>query len=335
MIAATALGLAAAFAFAASALLQQRAAHRSLGGNAAALRGAAGVRRLFGDLVRSRTWLLGWLTNLCGVGAQAAALRLGSVATVQPLMAAQLLFALAMSSGERRRLPSVRDVLSGLAVCAGLVIVLGTYRPPTVDVAAHRDRVLVATVVGIALVLILRQLSRRSPGWLAGPLVGVAAGLCHAYNAVYLKLTVDEVFRDGIAAVADWPVYALAATALTGMLLGQIAFASGPLPPAIAAMSVTNPVAGFALGVLAFDAPGPHEPAVLAAVAVSGVLVAAGVVGLANAPGTQEVYAGQTATDPPHTGNRCGWSRCPETAASGPPGGSDGSTPARTDANRP
>jgi hypothetical protein len=77
MIAATAVGLAAAFVFALSALLQQRAARRSLGGDVGALRHAAGVRRLFGALVRSRTWLAGWLTNLCGVAAQAAALKIG------------------------------------------------------------------------------------------------------------------------------------------------------------------------------------------------------------------------------------------------------------------
>jgi hypothetical protein len=58
----------------------------------------------------------------------------------------------------------------------------------------------------------------------------------------------------------DWPVYALTATAISGMLLVQIAFASGPLPPAVAAMSVTNPVASFVLGILAFDAPRSPRP---------------------------------------------------------------------------
>ena len=96
-------------------------------------------------------------------------------------------------------------------------------------------------------------------------------GLCHALNAVYLKLTVEDLFHGGVlATLFDWPVYALAATALSGMLLVQIAFASGPLPPAVAAMSVTNPVASFVLGILAFDAPAPRDPGVLSAIAVSG-----------------------------------------------------------------
>jgi hypothetical protein len=92
MIAVTALGLTAAFLFALSAFLQQRAARAAIGEDISTLRDASGVVRLLGHLVRNRTWLVGWITNLFGVGTQAAALKVGSVAAVQPLMASQLLF---------------------------------------------------------------------------------------------------------------------------------------------------------------------------------------------------------------------------------------------------
>jgi hypothetical protein len=290
MIAVTALGLAAAFLFALSAFLQQRAARAAVG-DTSTLRDAAGVMRLLGRLVRNRTWLVGWITNLCGVGTQAAALKVGSVAAVQPLMASQLLFVLTLASGEQRRWPSTRDWLSALAVCAGLVLLLLTADASSLTGAPHRHRVLIATVCTVGLIVVLRQLSRHAFPWLAGPLVGVAAGLCHALNAVYLKLTVEDVYHGGAAAtLSDWPVYALVLTAVSGMLLVQIAFASGPLPPAIAAMSVTNPVASFVLGILAFDAPAPRGPGVLSAIAVSGVLIAVGIVGLANASSTRRLY---------------------------------------------
>jgi hypothetical protein len=290
MIAVAALALAAAFLFALSAFLQQREARTVFGGDPASLRDAAGVKRLLGRLVRSRTWLAGWLTNLCGVGTQAAALKVGSVAAVQPMMAAQLLFVLGLASGEQRRWPSGRDWLSALAVCAGLVLLLTADASPLTG-APHRHRVLLATVCMVGLIVTLRQVSRHTFPWLAGLLVGVAAGLCHALNAVYLKLTVEDVFHGGVlATLVDWPVYALAVTAVSGMLLVQIAFASGPLPPAVAAMSVTNPVASFVLGILAFDAPAPRDPGVLSAIAVSGVLIAVGVVGLANASSTRRLF---------------------------------------------
>jgi hypothetical protein len=289
MIVVTALGLAAAFLFALSAFLQQRAA-RAVVGDSSTLRDASGVMRLLGRLVRNRTWLVGWITNLCGVGTQAAALKVGSVAAVQPLMASQLLFVLTLASGEQRRWPSARDWLSALAVCAGLVLLL-TADASSLTGAPHRHRVLMATACMVGLIVILRQLSRHTFPWLTGPLVGVAAGLCHALNAVYLKLTVEDVYHGGAAATLfDWPVYALAVTAVSGMLLVQIAFASGPLPPAVAAMSVTNPVASFVLGILAFDAPAPRGLGVLSAIVASGVLITVGIVGLANASSTRRLY---------------------------------------------
>jgi len=90
----------AAFLFALSAFLQQRAARAAIGEDVSTLRDASGVVRLLGHLVRNRTWLVGWITNLFGVGTQAAALKVGSVAAVQPLMASQLLFVLSLASGE-------------------------------------------------------------------------------------------------------------------------------------------------------------------------------------------------------------------------------------------
>jgi hypothetical protein len=289
MIAVTALGLAAAFLFALSAFLQQRAARAAVG-DTSTLHDASGVMRLLGRLVRNGTWQVGWITNLCGVGTQAAALKVGSVAAVQPLMASQLLFVLTLASGEQRRWPSTRDWLSALAVGAGLVLLM-TADASSLTGAPHRHRVLMATACMVGLIVVLRQLSRHTFPWLAGPLVGVAAGLCHALNAVYLKLTVEDLYHGGAAATLfDWPVYALVLTAVSGMLLVQIAFASGPLPPAIAAMSVTNPVASFVLGILAFDAPAPRGPGALSAIAVSGVLIAVGIVGLANASSTRRLY---------------------------------------------
>jgi hypothetical protein len=167
----------------------------------------------------------------------------------------------------------MRDWLSAIAVGAGLVLVLTAYGTSPLTGAAHRHRVLLVMAGVVALIVILRQVSRHTAPWRASLLIGVAAGLCHALNAVYLKLTVEDLYHGGVpAAVLDWPVYALAATALAGMLLGQIAFASGPLPPAVAAMSITNPVG------------------VLAAIALSGVLIALGVVGLAHASSTRRLY---------------------------------------------
>lgn len=291
MTAVAAVGLTAAFLFALSAFLQARAARAAVGGDPSSLRESSGVNQLVRRLARSRTWLIGWLTNLCGFGAQAAALKLGSVATVQPLMSTQLLFVLSMTSAEQRRWPKARDWVSALAVCGGLVLLLTAEGGSPLIGSPRRDRVLLATVCAVGLIVILVLVSRLSPARIASMLVGVGAGLCHAMNAVFLKMTIDDLLGRGVAATAvDWPGYALAVSTLSGLLLGQLAFASGALPPAVASISVTNPVASLAVGLLAFDVPVPTGAGALAALAISGVVLAAGITGLANSPSMQRMY---------------------------------------------
>jgi multisubunit Na+/H+ antiporter MnhG subunit len=112
-------------------------------------------------------------------------------------------------------------------------------------------------------------------------LLAVAAGLCFAMSAVLMKLTATDLLERGVAATAeDWVGYALAASTLTGLLLGQWAFATGSLAAAIAAMTITNPIASYLVGVLAFHVAPPTSPGALAAVAGAGALISAGVLGL-------------------------------------------------------
>lgn len=292
MILVAILGLAAAFLFAVSAFLQQLAARETVGGRNVSLKEPSEVRLLAIRLPRSRTWLRGWLANLCGWFTQAAALRVGSVAAVQPLMSTQLLFVMALASGSQRRWPGFRDWLSALAVCGGLVLFLTTEGASPLHGSPQRPRVILSSVCAIGLIVILLLVSRACAAWLGSMLVGVGAGLCHAMNAVFIKMTMTDLLDRGVAATAvDWPGYALAISSLGGLLLGQLAFASGALPPAVAAISVTNPVAGVAVGLLAFDAPVPDSPGALAAIAVSGALVTTGITGLANATSTRQMYA--------------------------------------------
>ena len=294
MIAVTAVGLAAALLFAVSAFLQRRAARDALGGHPSSLTGPLSVLRFVGRLTRSRTWVAGWLVNLVGNGVQAVALKMASVSAVQPLMSTQLLFAMSLASAEERRWPSLRDAASAVAVCVGLTVLLTTEGAIPLSAPPHRGRALAMAAFAIAVIVALRFISRHVTARLASVLSGISAGLCHAMSAVLIKVILEDISAHGIvAAVVHWPVYALIASTVGGFVLGQLAVASGPLPAAVAAMSVTNPVASFLAGMLAFDAPMPRDPGVVTAIAVSGALIVAGIIGLANASGTQDLYRGE------------------------------------------
>jgi drug/metabolite transporter (DMT)-like permease len=290
---AVSLGLLAAFLFAASASLQQHAAHKvdytSQTGRRGGTRGRPAVIlaliRLVRSLLRSKLWLFGWMTNLVGFLIQAAALHFGSVALVQPLLVTQLLFALPMASAWCRRWPHRRDWMAGGAICAGLVVFLAVRGVAPLEGTPDRRLVLVS---GFSLLIIVGVLMLASTGrrpLAHATIIAVAAGLCFAFSAVLMKLTTDDLLHRGVGATArDWPGYVLAVSTLTGLVLEQGAFAAGSLPAAVAAMTITNPLASYVLGVLAFHVMPPSSPGAVVALAGAGVLLFAGAVGLAHSP---------------------------------------------------
>jgi hypothetical protein len=278
------LALLAAFLFALAAFLQQRAARRTEHPTRSIVGGAAG---LMARLVRDRTWLTGWGVNLAGFAAQAVALRIGSVAAVQPVMATQLLFALPMSSLERRVWPRLRDWASAGAICGGLVVLLLVDGAAPLAGEADRPKVLLAAAFAAVLVVTLALIAQRVRRPVASLLVASAAGLCFAMSSVFMKLTADDLVDHGVGHTArDWPGYALAVSTLLGLVLEQSAFATGALPWSVATMNAVNPVASYAAGMLAFDVPVPSDPLSLAGISAAGLLVVAGVLGLAHSPST-------------------------------------------------
>jgi len=279
------LGLVVAFLFAASAFLQQRAARTTTRTSDSAARGAW---RLMSVLARNRTWLAGWLVNLVGFGTQAVALHVGSVATVQPMLAAQLMFALPMSSLELRRWPRPRDWFAAGSICAGLVVLLVVVHVAPIAGEPNRDRIVIAALATLAVILVLSPLAVRV-GQNAVVLVGAGcAGLCFAMSAVFIKLTTDDLANHGVAYTArDWVGYALAVSTLLGLVLGQGAFANGPLPWAVAIKETVNPIASYAIGVLAFPVSLPTDAGSLAGLAAAGALVLLGGIALAGTPSAE------------------------------------------------
>jgi hypothetical protein len=150
---------------------------------------------------------------------------------------------------------------------------------------ANRGRVILAGLCAAALVGLLVWAAAGRTQLLHATLVSVAAGLCFAMSAVLMKLTTDDLLHRGVLATAlDWPGYCLAVSTLTGLVLEQGAFATGSLSAAVAAMTITNPLASYLLGVLAFRVKPPSSPGALAALAGSGALLIVGVAALSRSP---------------------------------------------------
>lgn len=300
------LACAAAFAFALSAMLEQRAASQATEQHSLAT--VHGFSAFVRALVRRKLWLTGFVINNVGFVIQAAALHLGSVALVQPVMVSQVLFALlltgvglagrsANSTGSRRVLlrPTLKDWIYVLCICAGLIVLLSVSGAAPLHGTPNREQVVwvLLAMTGLVITLVITARSHPDPR-ATSLLLAIAAGVCFAGNAVLTKLTTTDLFGPGVLHTAlDWPGYGLAVATASGLLIEQAAFAAGTLPWAVAAMSITNPVISYLAGIFGFHVTAPHTPGAFAAVSVTAVLIGVGIAGLAHSP----LSRGETTAD--------------------------------------
>jgi drug/metabolite transporter (DMT)-like permease len=288
-----ACSLLAGLFFATSSVAQQRATWTAAGASTVHGTGERGslldrlpVLRLLQSLARNRLWVLGWFVNFGGFCAQAAALHAGSVAIVQPILVTELLFTLILVSFADRTRPYRTETLGGLLIAAGVVVFLIARGGVDDDAPVHRGLVLLATIAGAAAVgiLVIASTGRSPLAHSAG--IAAAAGLCFAISAVLIKLTAIDLFDHGVrTAATDWTGYTLAVTSVTGALLEQEAFRSGPLSITLSVVTITNPVASYAIGVLAFEVSIPTDAGTLAQLTGAAAAMTAGSVLLARGAG--------------------------------------------------
>jgi drug/metabolite transporter (DMT)-like permease len=237
------LALLAALLFAAASVAQRRAA-------AEVPDEAARGGRLVARLVRSRRWWLGTVGDTAAYVVQAAALGLGSVLLVQPLLVSTLLFALPLEARHSGRpITTTQRWCSGaLVVALALFVVVGeptagVDRRPFVDwlpVGVVLLMVTAACVVGAG--------GRRGPRRAA--LLAAAAGICYGLVGVLTKSVVSLLTTGLVPLLTGWETWVLVVAVAGGTFLQQIAFGAGPLSASLPAVTVGEPVVASVLGVL-------------------------------------------------------------------------------------
>lgn len=271
---AVAAGAAAALAFAASAVIEQHCVH------AVPLRNPLDPRLLL-DLARERLWLAAIGLSVAGLTLQIAALHFGPLALVQPMMACDVLFAVlirALLLG--RRWPD-RVVLTGVLCCAGgLAAFLAVARP-------HGDRLALAPLSVVPLAAALAGVlaaclaaARFGPPHARPLTLGLACGVSYGVTAFLLKEVSSTISR---GAGSLWPLYAVVVLGPLAFLLNQSAFQAGVfLAPALAVITVADPLVSIAVAVLWLHERIAARPADLAAEAAALAVMAGGIILLAH-----------------------------------------------------
>ena len=287
------LTLLAALGFAAAAVLQQEEAGRqhSDGGPEASL--------VF-KLAQQPLWLLGMLVYILAYGFQVWAVSLGPIVVIQPLIAAQLVFALVLGMLIQGRHASLREWLGAVAVTAGLAgFIVGT--DPS---AGNPDPSLMGWgistgVVGVS-TLIAIVLGWWTTGGARSGWYGAAAGLAWGLMIVLMKTVTYRLDAHTGADSAlltmftEGYVYGLVATAIGGFLLLQTAFQAGALTQALVAYTICEIIIAVLLGILLFGEHPHSNTFSLVLTGFSSIVMIVGIVVLAS--GTSAPKSAETGT---------------------------------------
>lgn len=238
---AIALALLAALLLAVGSVAQRRAAGQVPDDEA----GGLGLLR---RLVRSPVWWAGSVGDVGGFVVQAAALGVGSLLLVQPLLVTTLLFALPLEAWTGGRRITVRDAVWALVLAAALALFLVVGEPTEGQDRAPfaawvpTGSVLVVVVLGCLL------LAARRHGRVRAAALAVATGIAYGVLAALTKSVVD-LLTDGIVPLLlGWETWVLVVAAVGGTYLQQAAFQAGDLATTLPAITVAEPLVAALLG---------------------------------------------------------------------------------------
>lgn len=255
------LALLSAAVFGISVALQQR--------SAAAVPSQHALRiGLLTRLVDQPLWLLGVGASGAGILLQLLALRHGSLVVVQPLLTSYLVFALGLVAWWSGQRLSGREWRAVLAVVAGLALFLALAAPSgTSGTDAPLRGWLVLVAVVVPLVGAASSLALRTTGRARATRLGLATGLVNGLVAVLMKTFAADLTGGGVAALGDWPFWALAGVGAPALLLNQTVYQTGFLGTSLPLIAVTDAIFAGVVAVTLFHdriAMGPIEGAVVA-----------------------------------------------------------------------
>jgi drug/metabolite transporter (DMT)-like permease len=274
------LALISALLFALGTVLQQKA-----GIDAPA---SATSRGLLWAMAHRRVWVAGIASDVVGFVAQAAALRLGQLAVVQPLLVLSVVFALPLGARLSDQHFGRREAAAAALVVVALAGFLAIANPSGGRNEVALSRWLVAGVACAAVCVPLSLLGRHGPAPRRAALLGAAAGVLFALSAALTKSVVDELHLGVVHVVESWEPYALVGVGYFSMTLNQLALNTRSLAATLATSTAVDPVVSVALGLALFDEQlhANGLQAVAAFVALAAALLGVVVLARAEAPET-------------------------------------------------
>ncbi len=240
------LGLLAAAVFGAGVALQHRAAAAQP--DELSLRVGLLVR-----LARDPWWLLGLVCDVLGFLLEVAALRVGPLVVVQPIIMTAVVFALLLNWAWGGKALTAGEWLSIGVAASGLCVFLVAVAPTHAGDAdvGLQSWMAAGIVVGVAMAA-AGLAGVQTTGARRAALLGVAAGLAAGAMAVLGKAFGSALDGGLWSTMRSWEPYALIVAGALAVLLQQSAYQAGHAKVSLPIIEVVDPLAAVLLGVLLF-----------------------------------------------------------------------------------
>jgi drug/metabolite transporter (DMT)-like permease len=218
--------------------------------------------------------------NTLGFGLHALALSLGGLTVVQPLLVANLLFALPVNHWLRQEPVKPNELVWAGVLMVGLAgfLLVATVGVPETHDTADRGPAIAAGILVVLVAASLALTARRAGRSTGATLLGVTTGVLFAVTASLIKECTGLISQGPVTMLTGWQSYALVIVGAFGLLFNQLAYQAGPLSASLPAVAVVDPLVAILLGITVFDEHLRHSlPAIIGEVVFLGLLAAGGI----------------------------------------------------------
>jgi drug/metabolite transporter (DMT)-like permease len=208
---------------------------------------------LLAQLARRPRWLIGMGADVAGYALEAVALGVGTLVLVEPILATSLLLSLLLGAAINRRSISRAAWIAAVVFAIGVSVFLYLAAPTQgTQLASDRSWLIAAPLIA-GFVLACIAASRGASGPRRAICLGIGAGTLFGTSALLTKAFVHYLAGGILNWIPHWEPYALAVSAIGGLILSQSAFQTGALAAAVSAEQLLQPLTGVALGIGMLD----------------------------------------------------------------------------------